>query len=122
MSFFESAAHVTARVAESLGRSSETLDIKPLRVQPIEIEDDSIPRDRPIRMLEAHELTDEVIESLIINLRIPLPSTQTIASRKEIFFPAHLIGYLLSELLEHKMVDRMRELLGHVMKGISVFM
>jgi myosin-5 len=68
-------------------------------------------------MLEAKDLEDEVIESLITNLRIPLPSTQTVASRKEIFFPAHLVGYLLSQLLEYKLVDRMRELLGHVMKG-----
>lgn len=68
-------------------------------------------------MLEARELEDEVIDSLITNLRIPLPSTQTVATRKEIFFPAHLIGYLLSELLEHKMIDRMRDLLNHIMRG-----
>lgn len=68
-------------------------------------------------MLEARDLEDEVIDSLITNLRIPLPSTQTVASRKEIFFPSHLVGFLLSQLLEYKLVDRMRELLTHVMKG-----
>jgi myosin-5 len=119
MSFFESAAQVTARVAESLGRSTDSLDAKPVRIQPIEIEDDSVPRERPVRMLEARELQEEVIESLITNLRIPLPSTQSIASRKEIFFPAHLIGYLITEHLHYRMVDRMRELLGMVMKAIQ---
>jgi myosin-5 len=116
MSFFESAAQVTARVAETLGRG-ETAEQKPFRVRPMEIEE-SEPKERPVRMLEAPELQDEVIDSLITNLRIPLPSTQTVATRKEIFFPAHLLGYLLSELLQHRMVDTLRELLGHVMKGI----
>ncbi|KAI8899112.1 P-loop containing nucleoside triphosphate hydrolase protein [Globomyces pollinis-pini] len=118
MSFFESAAQVTARVAESLGRASET-EVKP-KPQHVIIEDDSEPKDRPVRMLEARELEDEVIESLITNLRIPLPSTQTIATRKEIFFPAHLIGYLLSELLAHKLTERMRELLNHILRAIQL--
>ncbi|KAJ3275583.1 Myosin type-2 heavy chain 1 [Terramyces sp. JEL0728] len=121
MSFFESAAQVTARVAESLGRgSSDSLAPEPKRkIQEIVIEDDTEQKDRPIRMLEARDLEDEVIDSLITNLRIPLPSTQTVATRKEIFFPAHLIGYLLSELLEHKMIDRMRDLLNHIMRAIQ---
>lgn len=67
-------------------------------------------------MLEASELEEEVIESLILNLRIPLPTSQTNIVRNEILFPAHLIGYLLSQLIRHNLIDRMRELLGRVIK------
>jgi myosin-5 len=118
LSFFESAAQVTARVAETLGRG-ETAETRPFRVRPIEIFDEDVPKDRSVRMLEAPELQEEVVNSLISNLRIPLPSTQTVATRKEIFFPAHLLGYLLTGLLRNKMVDTLREMLGHVMKGIK---
>ena len=48
MSFFESAAQVTARVAGTLAKSTEsleTLEHKPLRVRPIDFQDDSTPRD-----------------------------------------------------------------------------
>ena len=126
MSFFESAAQVTARVAGSLAMSTETLEtseLRPLQVRPFEYQDDSLPRDvifvnkRPVRMLEALELQDEITDSLITNLRIPLPSTQTIATRREIFFPAHLMGYLLSELLQHRMVERLRDIFGLITRG-----
>ena len=69
-------------------------------------------------MLEAHDLEEEVVEALILNLRVPLPSTQSIASKKEIFFPAHLIGFLMTQLLEWRLVDRLKEMLGQVVDGI----
>lgn len=72
-------------------------------------------------MLEASDLEDEIIDSLITNLRIPLPSTQSVAARKEIFFPAHLIGYLVSQLQEHQLVKRMQTLSDHIISGISFF-
>ena len=48
MSFFESAAQVTARVAGSLNLSSDTLEtqeVRPLQVRPFDYPDDSLPRD-----------------------------------------------------------------------------
>jgi myosin V len=121
MSFFESAAQVTAQVAESwIGSSSNIVGMASspskssiARTQEVEY---SEPKDRPIRMLEAKDLEDEIIDSLITNLRIPLPSTQSVATRNEIFFPAHLIGYLVSQLQEHRLVDRMNTLTEHIMK------
>ena len=68
-------------------------------------------------MLEAHDLEEEVVESLILNLTIPLPSTQKAASMQEVFFPARLIGFLMSQMLEYRLIDRMREMLGQVVKG-----
>nr|KAJ3417910.1 Myosin type-2 heavy chain 1 [Polyrhizophydium stewartii] len=118
MAFFESAA---ATVAETLGRGSSISSAERTlpRPQPVVREEELEQKERPIRMLEAAELEDEVIDSLITNLRIPLPSTQTVATKREIFFPAHLIGYLMSEHLEHNMVERMRGLLGNVMRAIQ---
>ncbi|KAI8905199.1 P-loop containing nucleoside triphosphate hydrolase protein [Gorgonomyces haynaldii] len=122
LSFFESAAQVTAQVAESLtirvagsaSQSAENLNVRSPRVEEEHVEQ----KDRPIRMLESKELEDEILESLVTTLRIPLPSTQTVATRKEIFFPAHLIGYLVSQLAEYQMIDRIRDLTLHVMQSI----
>jgi myosin V len=69
-------------------------------------------------MLEAHDLEEEVVELLILNLTIPLPSTQNAASVREIFFPVRLTGFLMSQMLEYRLIDRMREMLGQVVKGI----
>ncbi|KAH6582355.1 hypothetical protein BASA60_001960 [Batrachochytrium salamandrivorans] len=121
MAFFESAAQT---VAETLGRGSGSGAVPTdravaARQQAMQEEDEPEQKDRPIRMLEATDLEDEVMDSLITNLRIPLPSTQTVATKREIFFPAHLIGYLMSELLEHSMVPRMRVLMGNVIKAVQ---
>jgi myosin-5 len=67
-------------------------------------------------MLEAKDLQDEILDALITNLRIPLPSTQAVATRKEIFFPAHLIGYIINQLQENKVVERMHSLSELIMK------
>jgi myosin-5 len=116
MQFFNSAANVTARVAETLSRG-ETAETRPIRVRPIEIGDESVPKERAVRMLEATDLHEEIFDSLITNLRIPLPSAQTIATKKEIFFPAHLLGYLLTELLRNKMFDTLKEIFSQVIRG-----
>ncbi|KAJ3105937.1 Myosin type-2 heavy chain 1 [Phlyctochytrium planicorne] len=74
---------------------------------------------RSVRTLEDKALEDEIIDSLITNLRIPLPSTQTVATRKEIFFPAHLIGTVMSQLLQHDLGTRMLSLMTNVIKAIQ---
>jgi myosin-5 len=126
MSFINTAAGVASGVASNvatatLGRSIyETAEYKPLRpLRILPVRDDNTPKDRPVRMLEAEELQDEVVDDLIFNLQIPLPSAQKAASRQEIFFPAHLIGYLISEMLQRGMVDRIREVLGNVTRAIQ---
>ncbi|KAJ3357750.1 hypothetical protein HDU91_005375 [Kappamyces sp. JEL0680] len=122
MPSFESAAQITAPVAGSSDGTSYTHDTtcSNRKLQQVVLDDDAEPKDHRTRMLEAQDLDDEVTIDLLINkLCIPLPSTQTVASRKEIIFPARQIGYLMQQLLEHKLFDRLRELLGHVMKGSS---
>ncbi|KAJ3407393.1 Myosin type-2 heavy chain 1, partial [Chytridiales sp. JEL 0842] len=75
--------------------------------------------ERSGRILEDKALEDEIIDSLITNLRIPLPSTQTVATKKEIFFPAHLIGTVMVQLLHNNLGDRMQGLMLNVMKAIQ---
>jgi myosin-5 len=76
------------------------------------------PDQRSVRTLEDKALEDEIIDSLITNLRIPLPSTQTVATKKEIFFPAHLIGICMVQLLQNDLGPRMQALMLNVMKGM----
>jgi myosin-5 len=116
MQMYESASQ---RVSQSLGRV-ESVDSKPFKVRPIEIDDDSaVPQDKATRMLQDPELQDEIADNLITGLRIPEPRSRKTPSRREIFFPAHMLGCVLSEFLQHRMVDAMRETFGVVVKTIS---
>lgn len=72
-----------------------------------------------LRSLEDKALEDEIIDSLIMSLRIPLPSTQTVATKKEIFFPAHLISICMVQHLHHDLAIRMHALMSNVMKAIQ---
>ncbi|KAI8803826.1 P-loop containing nucleoside triphosphate hydrolase protein [Cladochytrium replicatum] len=79
----------------------------------------SVESERKLGLLEEKALEDEIIESLITNLRIPLPSTQTVATKKEIFFPAHLIGTIMMQMIQSDLAFRMQNLLGNAMKAIQ---
>ncbi|KAJ3023781.1 UNVERIFIED_CONTAM: Myosin type-2 heavy chain 1 [Siphonaria sp. JEL0065] len=81
--------------------------------------DDGTGHDRVLQILENKALEDEIIDSLVTNLRIPLPSTQTVASRKEIFFPAHLIGICMTQLLRNNLGVRMQLLLPNAMNAVQ---
>ncbi|KAJ3357277.1 Myosin type-2 heavy chain 1 [Entophlyctis luteolus] len=81
--------------------------------------DDETNKDRILSILQDKALEDEIIDSLVTNLRIPLPSTQTVASRKEIFFPAHLIGICMTQLLRNNLGVRMQLLLPNAMNSIQ---
>ena len=69
------------------------------------------------RILGEPDSEDELIQVLITNLRIPLPSTQSVASRPEIFFPAHIIGSIMNKLLDLKMFSRLSSLMSSITKG-----
>jgi myosin-5 len=69
-------------------------------------------------MLTASEVQDEVIDSLILNLRIPLPSSQTVASEQDVLFPSHLLGYLILKELDSNISNHMLSTMTAVAKGI----
>ncbi|KAJ3289168.1 Myosin type-2 heavy chain 1 [Borealophlyctis nickersoniae] len=75
--------------------------------------------ERSVRILEDKALEEEIIDALVTNLRIPLPSTQTVATRKEIFFPAHLVGTIMNQLINHDLPARMLSLMSNVMKAVQ---
>ncbi|KAJ3207682.1 Myosin type-2 heavy chain 1 [Entophlyctis luteolus] len=62
---------------------------------------------------------EEIIDSLITNLRIPLPSTQTVATRSEIFFPAHLIGLSMRQLLLFNLGIRTQIIMQNILRAIQ---
>ncbi|KAJ3327689.1 Myosin type-2 heavy chain 1 [Blyttiomyces sp. JEL0837] len=82
-------------------------------------DDRTVETERSVKTLEDKALEDEIIDALITNLRIPLPSTQTVATKKEIFFPAHLIGTCMNQLLQHDLGARMQAVMSNVMKAIQ---
>ncbi|RKO98816.1 hypothetical protein CXG81DRAFT_15404 [Caulochytrium protostelioides] len=75
--------------------------------------------DRGTRALEDPGLAQEMTDQLITNLRIPLPSTQSVATKKEIFFPAHLMGLVMSQYLKNHMSQQMVEVMTGNMMAIQ---
>ncbi|KAJ3121300.1 Myosin type-2 heavy chain 1 [Physocladia obscura] len=75
--------------------------------------------DHILNVLQDKALEDEIIDALVTNLRIPLPSTQTVATKKEIFFPAHLVGVCMTQLLRNNLGVRMQLLLPNAMNAIQ---
>ncbi|KAJ3218489.1 Myosin type-2 heavy chain 1 [Dinochytrium kinnereticum] len=74
-------------------------------------------KNKPVE--ESKGIEDEMVNRLIINLRVPLPSTQTVATRAEIFFPAHLLGICLSQLLQQGAAAMASEVINNCVKGIE---
>jgi len=72
-----------------------------------------------LKILEDESLEHEIIEGLIINLKVPLPSTQSVSARKDIFFPAHIIGSCMQKLLNHGMLARLQVLSSKIMRSIQ---
>jgi len=72
-----------------------------------------------LKILEDESLEHEIIEGLIMNLRIPLPSTQSVTARKDILFPAHIIGSCMQKLLNNGMLARLQVLSSKVMRSIQ---
>ncbi|KAJ3067979.1 Myosin type-2 heavy chain 1 [Podochytrium sp. JEL0797] len=75
---------------------------------------------KPTPSFDDKALEDEIIDSLITNLRIPLPSTQTVATRPEIFFPAHLIGLSMKTLLLYNLGSRTQTIMSDITTAIQL--
>ncbi|ORY51880.1 hypothetical protein BCR33DRAFT_712079 [Rhizoclosmatium globosum] len=74
----------------------------------------------PSASFDDRALEDEIVDTLISNLRIPLPSTQTVATRPEIFFPAHLIGLAMKRLLLFNLGTKTQTIMGNITKSIQL--
>ncbi|KAJ3137896.1 Myosin type-2 heavy chain 1 [Physocladia obscura] len=75
---------------------------------------------KPSPSFDDKALEDEIVDSLITNLRIPLPSTQTTATRSEIFFPAHLIGSSMKQLLLYNLGTRTQSIMLNITTAIQL--
>lgn len=61
----------------------------------------------------------EILDNLIGKLRIPLPSTQTVLSRRDIFYPAHIIGLCFQKLLKNGMLVRFSTAATSILSAIQ---
>lgn len=73
-----------------------------------------------IRLLEEEKPLDEdVLGSIITNLRIPSPSSSTPPVPKEVLFPAHLISLVTNEMWKYGMLRESERFLATVMQHIQ---
>lgn len=72
------------------------------------------------RLLENYKLLcDEVVKGVISTLKIPVPSPSDEVPPKEIFFPAHIISTVTSEMWRMGYVKESEDFLGQVMHAIQ---
>ncbi|KAL1918088.1 uncharacterized protein VTP21DRAFT_3354 [Calcarisporiella thermophila] len=78
------------------------------------------PEGEIIRLLEEEEpMRAEILEGLIKNLKIPMPSVQNPSSAKEVLFPAHVIGLTITQMWKLGFLSESERLLFNVMDTIQ---
>ena len=64
-------------------------------------------------------ISDEVVQGVVYNLKIPVPPTSDDVPSKEILFPAHIISLVTSEMWRMGYVKESETFLGQVMQAIQ---
>lgn len=72
-----------------------------------------------LKILEDESLEQEIIDGLIMNLKIPLPNSTQKIERKDILFPAHIIGTCMLKLMKHGLLARLQTLSSKVINAIQ---
>jgi len=72
-----------------------------------------------LKILEDESLEQEIIDGLIMNLKIPLPTQTQKIERKDILFPAHIIGTCMLKLMKHGLLARLQTLSSKVIDAIQ---
>jgi myosin V len=73
-----------------------------------------------MKLLEDEDtLDEEVINGLIMLLKIPLPSLQNPPHKNEILFPARLISLMAQQMWKYGFIKESERLFANVMKTIQ---
>lgn len=80
------------------------------------------PEEEAMKMMEdAEKLDEDVLNGLIRNLKIPIPTLQNLPSHKEVVFPAHLIGLATNEMWKFGLIPESERFLANVMQTIQQY-
>ncbi|WVQ92781.1 hypothetical protein IAS59_006597 [Cryptococcus gattii] len=73
------------------------------------------------KILQNHQnvVLEEILQSLIINLKVPSPLPTSHLSQMEVFFPAHTMGRIGIEMWRHGMMDDSDAFFGSVLHMIQ---
>lgn len=78
------------------------------------------PEEQIMQMLQdAERLDEDVLGGLIRNLKIPVPSLQSLPTHKEVVFPAHLIALVSNEMWKYGLIPEAERFLANVMQEIQ---
>lgn len=64
-------------------------------------------------------ISDEVVQGIVYNLKVPVPSINDDVPSKEILFPAHIVSLVTSEMWRMGYVKESESFLGQVMQAIQ---
>nr|KIR45126.1 hypothetical protein I312_05693 [Cryptococcus bacillisporus CA1280] len=73
------------------------------------------------KILQKHQnvILEEILQSLIINLKVPSPPPASYLSQMEVFFPAHKMGCIGTKMWRHGMMDDSDAFFGSVLHMIQ---
>jgi len=94
-------------------------DVPVTNEPPKEQEAQSLEDECSLKILEDESLEQEIIDGLIMNLKIPLPNSTQKIERKDILFPAHIIGTCMLKLMKHGLLARLQTLSSKVIAAIQ---
>ena len=78
------------------------------------------PSEEIIKLLEDEERIDEdVLTTMIRDLKVPIPSLQNPPSAKEVLFPAHIMSLVTNEMWKYCLIMESERFLANVMQSIQ---
>ncbi|TIA91437.1 hypothetical protein E3P99_01084 [Wallemia hederae] len=78
------------------------------------------PSEEMIKLLEDEQSIDEdILATMIHELKVPLPSLQNPPSAKEVLFPAHIMSLVTNEMWKYCLIMESERLLANVMQTIQ---
>jgi len=111
-----SAPATPAATADASATTATTEVTAPVDKEP---EAQSLEDECSLKILEDESLEQEIIDGLIMNLKIPLPNSTQKIERKDILFPAHIIGTCMLKLMKHGLLARLQTLSSKVIAAIQ---
>jgi myosin-5 len=73
-----------------------------------------------IKYIEDPALVDEVCDTLIVDLNVPVLEPGIFLPRRELLYPAHLIGHLMLLMLKYDLVLQLRQYVNVVIEGMGL--
>ncbi|KAI9141921.1 putative class V myosin [Paraphysoderma sedebokerense] len=89
----------------------------PGRISPRTVEEALMEQEHTFTLLQDPKLENEIVERLVKNLKAPAMTAKD-CTRREVFFPAHVIGLFVIKLWQHGLTGNMQSVMTNCMRAV----